>query len=375
MVQQGGSDFGRYLQSVAERDVDLLLMEEFHITPGFATWFAERVALGPAAIFDGAWHSLSDQDGETDLLLRVRIASERVAVLIENKIAASEQSEQDRRYHLRGLRSQEAGRFDRFVTCICAPQAYLDGLSAASAYEYQVSYEAIRDWFAVQEGPRAIWRHAIVKEAIDQGRRGYVMKIHAGKSDFHQGYWEYLQLHHPALLMRKPAKKGAKSDWVFFKTIDFPKGVTLVHKNDQACLDLQFERTLATDLAKLRQPEWPEGVRVLQRKKSAALSLRVPRCDVDLPVEGQTDKIEAALAAAYELARLARITGQRAPERQKDVARVLTEMEERHTNGVRLTDEQVAEVERRITDANPKCLTSEEVRAGFAAQSIARPTS
>lgn len=29
-------DFGRYLQSVDERDVDLLLMEEFHVVPAFA---------------------------------------------------------------------------------------------------------------------------------------------------------------------------------------------------------------------------------------------------------------------------------------------------------------------------------------------------
>ena len=86
-------DFGRYLQSVAERDIDLLLMEEFHITPAFCSWFADRVAIEPGAVFDGAWHSLNDQDGETDLLLRVRLAGERVAMLIENKIAAPEQND------------------------------------------------------------------------------------------------------------------------------------------------------------------------------------------------------------------------------------------------------------------------------------------
>jgi hypothetical protein len=302
MSEFQSQDFGRYLQSVAERDVDLLLMEEFHITPEFAVWFAEQVALRAGATFDGAWHSLNDQDGETDLLLRVKIADERIAVLIENKIFAPEQPEQDRRYHLRGVRSQEAGRFHRFVTCICAPQSYLDGLSTANAYEHRVPYEAIRDWFARQQGSRAAWRRAIIEQAIEQGRRGYVMKVHAAKTTVHQDYWEHLQRHHPGLLMRKPKSKGAKSDWFLFKRIDFPQGVKLVHKNDQKCVDLEFERTSAVELAKRRRPQWPAGVRVLQRQKSAALSLLVPPCNMELPATQQLDKIEAALAAAYSLA-------------------------------------------------------------------------
>lgn len=295
-------DFGHYLQSVDERDVDLLLMEEFHITPEFVAWFARQAGLEAAAQFDGAWHSLCDYDGETDLLLRVRIGEERVAVLIENKIAAPEQEAQDQRYHLRGARAREAGRYDRFVTAICAPQVYLDGLSASSAYEYRVAYEAIRDWFGDQPGPRATWRRAIFEEAIEQGRRGYVMKVHAGKTAFHHAYWRHLQANHPEFIMARPGPKGAKSDWMLFKGSGFPKGVKLVHKNDQGCVDLEFERTLATDLAQMRSPGWPADVRVLQRGKSAALSLLVPQCDMGGPFEEQLTVVQAALGAASRLA-------------------------------------------------------------------------
>lgn len=296
------NDFGRYLRSVEERDIDLLLMEEFHVVPAFAAWFAERVGLGPAAEFDGAWHSLSDQDGETDLMLRVRIAGERVAVLIENKIAAPEQDEQDVRYHLRGVRAQEAGRYDRFVTAICAPQIYLDTLPLQSAYEHRVPYEAVLDWYGEIEDGRASWRQAIMGEAIEQGRRGYVMKVHAGKTAFHRDYYTYLQAHHPELSMARPGLKGPKSDWMYFKGVGFPKGVKFVHKNDQGCIDLEFERTSATDLAKRRRSDWPEGVRVLQRSKSAALSLSVPRCDMDAPLAEQLGSIETTLAVALRLA-------------------------------------------------------------------------
>jgi hypothetical protein len=54
------------------------------------------------------------------------------------------------------------------------------------------------------------------------------------------------------------------------------------------------------------------------------------------------------------------------PERQADAARMLAEMEAQHASPYRLTDEQVAEVERRLADPNPKFLTLEEVCERFA---------
>lgn len=54
------------------------------------------------------------------------------------------------------------------------------------------------------------------------------------------------------------------------------------------------------------------------------------------------------------------------PERQADAAQVLILMEEQDKRSLRLTDEQEAEVRRRLADPNPKFLTLEEVRERFA---------
>jgi hypothetical protein len=54
------------------------------------------------------------------------------------------------------------------------------------------------------------------------------------------------------------------------------------------------------------------------------------------------------------------------PERQEDVIRMLSAMEEQDANPYHLTNEQVAEVERRLADPVPKFLTLEEVRERFA---------
>jgi hypothetical protein len=58
------------------------------------------------------------------------------------------------------------------------------------------------------------------------------------------------------------------------------------------------------------------------------------------------------------------------PERQADAAQVLTLMEEQDKSLLRLTDEQVAEVRRRLADPNPKFLTLDEVRERFARRGV-----
>jgi hypothetical protein len=54
------------------------------------------------------------------------------------------------------------------------------------------------------------------------------------------------------------------------------------------------------------------------------------------------------------------------PERQEDAARVLSEMEAHDASDYYLTDEQAAEVKRRLAESNPRYLTLEEVEALFA---------
>jgi len=54
------------------------------------------------------------------------------------------------------------------------------------------------------------------------------------------------------------------------------------------------------------------------------------------------------------------------PERQTQVAQIVTLMEEQDRSPMRLSDDQVSEVRRRLADPTPKFLTLEEVRQRFA---------
>jgi hypothetical protein len=53
-------------------------------------------------------------------------------------------------------------------------------------------------------------------------------------------------------------------------------------------------------------------------------------------------------------------------ERQEEAVRVLAEMEAQDRSNLQLSEEQIAEVERRLAEPDPKFLTLEEVRARFA---------
>ncbi len=294
-------DLGRYLQSVMERDIDLLLMEEFHAEPAFVQMFCELVGLEGPCEFDGAWHSLSDAHGETDLLLRVKQGATRLGVLIENKVIAPAQPDQDGRYHLRAVSSQQSGHFDAYVTAICAPRCYLDGVPPDSQYQHLVSYEAIRDWFAVQPGRRAAWRATIMAEAIEQGRRGYSMIPHTGMTSFHRDFWEFLTRYYPQFQMPRPTPKGGGSTWIIFKGHSFPKCVRLNYKVYQGVMDLAFDKIGFEALEKAIPPDLPSDIIPVRTQKSSALRLPVPRCDFAKPVAEQTDLIREVLDVATRL--------------------------------------------------------------------------
>jgi hypothetical protein len=54
------------------------------------------------------------------------------------------------------------------------------------------------------------------------------------------------------------------------------------------------------------------------------------------------------------------------PERQEQAVRLLAEMERQDASAVTLSDDQAAEVKRRLAEPNPRFLTLQEVRERFA---------
>ncbi len=274
-------------------------MEEFHISDEFVTWFCSEIGFSGVSAAS-AWHSLSDTDGESDLLLRILSDGRRIGILIENKIGAPEQHEQDRRYHRRGIKSREQGKLDDYVTVICAPSRYLDSLGQTSTYQHRVSYERIGAWFASQDGRRAQWRSHVMREAIEQNRRGYTMAVNEANTAFHLAYWNHLQKQHPRIQMAKPKNRGSKSNWIILKGHDFPRGVNMHHKINQQVMEIGFSGHTIEEIL-IAKSDWPDDVTPVQKGGAASLSIRVPAIDMKATFAQQVAEVEQALAAAYRL--------------------------------------------------------------------------
>jgi hypothetical protein len=137
----------KFIEAVGERDIDLLLLEEFHVSAQFQKWFAAK-ALGTerhGCRFQAASHAVSDPMlGESDLIAYYADPQGQVlAILIEDKIDAAAQPEQAARYLKRGEAGILAGRWNSFRTCIVGPRNYLESAPDAAGYQVSITYEEV----------------------------------------------------------------------------------------------------------------------------------------------------------------------------------------------------------------------------------------
>ena len=140
----------KFVASIAERDIDLWVMEELSVSIEFREWFSSRVFGEPIYQSEiGAWHSVSDaQLGESDIVfLFEAVDGPRTAILIENKIDAPPQPQQGKRYLLRGEKGLKEGYWEKFRTCVIAPSKYLTSSKHSKNYEVEISYEEMLAYF------------------------------------------------------------------------------------------------------------------------------------------------------------------------------------------------------------------------------------
>ena len=337
------------IAGVCERDVDLLLLEEFHAGDRFWRWLA-GVALGEdlaAARFVRARHSVDQSSGESDLELAIeapagrrsrRDRPRRIRILIENKLDAAFQPQQAERYRTRGDAYLQNGECDLAVTLLVAPAGYLgwadgapdaaDGVRAARTrgrrprgtgtrgrdagatarrhgFDAAVTYEAMREWFrkAPGLGARRTHKLALLDGAIRKAEEGYRPVPDEPVTAFWQRYWEFAQARAPELVMARPEKKPAAAGFVHFHPVGLPKGAKLVHKLRHGKVDLQFTGGAARvpELQRAVEPLLKRGMALARAGRAVAVRIAVPPVDAARGLDAQHPAVEAGLAAARRL--------------------------------------------------------------------------
>jgi hypothetical protein len=307
-------ELDRFIEKVTERDIDLLLLEELHISESFRRWILKRSGLAKARglRLESACRSVSHLVlGESDLEVVLSTPDGvKHALLIEDKIDASPQPEQAERYRKRGEAGVEARSWDDYRTCIIAPEGYVKSVGDANRYDSKITYEAIRQWFLDQadDAPRGQYRARMLKYAIEQYRRGYNPITDPSMSEFRNRYFQIVEEQFPELKMRTPREVvPARASWMRFYPKDLPKGFVLRHKTRHGRVDLEM-RGCAEKVDQIRvqnRAVLDDDMEVMEATKSAAVSIAVPEIDPALGLETQLAKVMKGLAAGVRLWKVA----------------------------------------------------------------------
>lgn len=200
------------IAGVSERDIDLLLLEEFQSSTSFQEWFVTQI-LGASTCLGrcvAAERSVTHSTGESDLEITFSDASESLTrIMIENKVNAGLQHQQAARYHERGDFHIASNQCVACHIVIVAPAHYFGSPDATKGFGSRITYEQILAWFlnATELGERRKYKVALLKSAIDKGTLGYQPEEDALATCSWRDYWRLARDYAPELEMKQPGIK------------------------------------------------------------------------------------------------------------------------------------------------------------------------
>ena len=308
-----------FVESINERDIDFLLLEELRVSPEFRDWISSRVFGRPIfKTFNGAWHSVVDANlGESDLIFIFEAEdSTSTAILIENKINAEAQPNQGKRYTERGEKGKAEGYWQEYQTCLIAPRKYLESPAQTESYDCQIPYEEVIAYFTARRTVDARHNHRaiMVFEAVKQQRRGYQPKTNDQMTEFVLDYWKFAQANYRGLVMPEPKPRAAGNTWIFFYPSGYPKSVDVVHQLTGGYIKVFF-KGMASEFSRIEalytdmSSSFP-GLEVELTGKSVAITIPVaPVKPLETAFDAVKDSINAALSVADRLAQEVRTRG------------------------------------------------------------------
>lgn len=298
----------------SERDIDLLLAEEFAVSPSFATWFLEQTQAfkGTQACVIDVGVSRSDTTGESDLVVvfEEHDGCRRFALHIEDKIDAPLQPEQEARYRLRAQAAIQKRLYSAFEVVLCSPKAYPLTHTEASRFDSCVHYEAVSDFLKLQSenDARRAYRAEFVATAAKRCSNAWKRTDDPVTNAFWRAAYEIAGREFPDLEMQPP--KFTKSQtWVGFRPLDMPTQPRRIYVNCKGAfgqVDLTFSACLAGLFAPRVSAVLERDMYVQQTGKAAAIRIEVPSFEICEPNDAVLMKVRTAFSACVRLIRFYR---------------------------------------------------------------------
>lgn len=290
-----------------ERDIDLLLAEEIIVAPAFATWLLSHTSFAQlgAAVVD-VFVSRSDITGESDLVVVFEEAdgARRFALLIEDKIDAPLQPDQEARYRLRAQREIDRGDYQAFEVLLCAPKSYVAAHPETAGFDRIVSYEAIAAFLKETDGsPRGQYRANFIATAAMRNANTW----RRVSDDVTNAFWDAarrIATSEFPILEVKPLKLTMGSSWITLRPRDLPTKPLWTYvslKGDRGFADLTFTGSSAAPFTERVASLLEPGMTIHQTGKSAAIRLEFEGFDPVEPLETGLPKVRRAFSASAAL--------------------------------------------------------------------------
>lgn len=222
------------LEAVYERDIDLLLIEEFLSKLQFIQLFLRGSDLPIPVNCENikAYHSYTDEYGEVDIRVDYQFENENITLWIENKIDALFQDKQIERYK---ERKQKISRKSYII--LVAPKDYIQ---SNNHFDHTISYEQLIPYFD-QLGHRGKYKSEILEIARKKLREGYTPVNDDVSLNFKHYYYQVCQSF-PKIEMELPTVSPKNSTWVKLQHINH-KDLTIWHKINNHRIDIEIPDT------------------------------------------------------------------------------------------------------------------------------------
>jgi len=264
------------LKKIYERDMDLLIIEEFLADRGFAQLFLDKLNLPSDYVVVKAAHSLADADGESDITFILQYPDKRVALLIEDKIDAVTMPKQSERYCKRGAAGMSNGEYDEYFIMLVAPADYhREHANDNNAdYDRRICYEELREYLSKQAHIRAAFKTEMIDCAIKEKKAGYQVQEVPAVTKFWIKLRRFCKENYPQLSMvGEEAPKGAAASWPEFRTS--LGAIKVIYKSQKGYVDLEFPKygNNVADLHSKVKEKMADSMRIWKTGKSASVRI------------------------------------------------------------------------------------------------------
>lgn len=288
---------------VEERELDLLLLLEFHASDAFRRSIVQKVTRANEARFVGAWRGVATHLGETDILMVCDVEDQgRVAIMIEDKIDAPFQQTQAERYHARGKLGIEDKLWDRYYACLCCPVEYAPS-EASNAWHSLLTLEDILAHVRerADADARSVFLASALEQAIKKFKSGSFV-VDPTASAFWQEYQRFCLEHHGDLSMSRLQPVHSRNEpWPRFAAGMLPRDVRLEHRAGLGSVDMAFEHRKADEVRPKLVALLRPGLQVVRTSQSCVLRWAVRPVKFSEPFGSQKAEILQAFDAVRAL--------------------------------------------------------------------------